>query len=121
MAKNQPKDQSQSEPGARAARKFRLDALRLATLCGVLALLIFSVLILRSIDRIQSALDTRLARIENRLAQVSSKVDTVTARNQAPAQRGPDPNRVYTINTAGSPAIGPAGAPVTIAEFSDFQ
>ena len=28
-----------------------------------------------------------------------------------------DPNRVYAIQTAS----GPAGTPVTIAEFSDFQ
>ena len=53
--------------------------------------------------------------------QVSGKVDTVVARSQPPQQRGPDPNRVYTINTVGSPIKGLVGAPVTIAEFSDFQ
>ena len=38
-----------------------------------------------------------------------------------PPRRGPDPNRVYRIKTAGSPTKGPASAAVTIAEFSDFQ
>jgi protein-disulfide isomerase len=47
-------------------------------------------------------------------------VDQVASRAAAPA-RGPDPNRVYTLKTAGAPFKGPESAPVTIAEFSDFQ
>jgi hypothetical protein len=93
---------------------------RLATLAGVAILLALSFWIWRSIDRMQTGVDSRLSQIESRLAQVSGKVDTVTAQNQPP-RRGPDPNRVYTINTIGSPEKGPAGAPITIAEFSDFQ
>jgi protein-disulfide isomerase len=62
-----------------------------------------------------------LGQIENQLAQVSGKVDRVSARPAQPARRGPDPDRVYQIKTAGSPSKGPSGAPVTIAEFSDFQ
>jgi protein-disulfide isomerase len=33
----------------------------------------------------------------------------------------PDPNKVYAVKTDGSLARGPANAPVTIIEFSDFQ
>lgn len=32
-----------------------------------------------------------------------------------------DPNRVFDIDTTGSPSRGPANAPVTIVEFSDYQ
>jgi hypothetical protein len=39
----------------------------------------------------------------------------------AAARQGPDPNKVYTVKTEGSPFKGPKNAPVTIAEFSDFQ
>jgi protein-disulfide isomerase len=34
---------------------------------------------------------------------------------------GPDPNKRYTLNAAGAPALGPAKARVKIIEFSDFQ
>ena len=68
--------------------------------------------------RIEGNLDGRLAQIENRLAQLSTRVDA--ARAAAP-QRGPDPDCVYTIKADGAPSKGPVGAPVTIAEFSDFQ
>jgi protein-disulfide isomerase len=66
--------------------------------------------------------DKRLADIEGRIAQVAqtaAKLDGMLA--QANQRRGPDPNKAYTVNTAGSPSRGDASAAVTIAEFSDFQ
>ena len=118
MIKDHSRNPAQNEAGPKAARNPRPDGVRLATLAGVVALLVISIWNWRSVSRIQTGLDSRLSQIENRLGQVAGKVDTVEARLQ-PARSGPDPNRVYTINTAGSPAKGPASAPITIAEFSD--
>jgi len=105
-------------PGARSG-----DAIRLATLGGVAALLVVSFSNWRSIDRIQSSLDTRLVQVESRLGEIAAKVEQASNKpaQQAPPQRGPDPNRVYDIKTAGAPSKGPLSASVTIAEFSDFQ
>ena len=76
----------------------------------------------REISRIQTSLDNRLGQINNQIAQVASKVGSGAARPAAqPSRRGPDPQRVYQIKTAGAPAKGAASAPITIAEFSDFQ
>src|SRR5262245_66344834 len=60
------------------------------------------------------------------MAEVDGKIEGVSKQlqgilTQAQARRGPDPNKVYTVNTSGSPVRGVPSAPVTIAEFSDFQ
>jgi protein-disulfide isomerase len=88
-----------------------VDPMSLATLVGVVAVLVISFATWRDVSR----LDGRVSDLEARIDQVGSR---------APAQaqqRGPDPNRVYTVRTDGAPVRGKARAPVTIAEFSDFQ
>jgi protein-disulfide isomerase len=62
--------------------------------------------------------EIRLALNDTRQALVTA----ASARPAAPsAPSGPDPNRRYTVNTAGAPARGPNSAKVKIVEFSDFQ
>ena len=99
------------------------DGVALATLGGVVAMLMVSFANWREIDRIQTSLDGQLSQIDTRVAQLAEKVDNIPsqAAPAQPARRGPDPNRVYQIKTANAPTKGPSTAAVTIAEFSDFQ
>ena len=116
MAKGRGEGQRPGE-GAPPERR-GTDPMALVTLIGVVALLMLAFANWRDVARIDRSLGERLGKLETRLDQVATRLE----RAPAPAaQRGPDPNRVYTIQTAGAPARGPAGAPVTIAEFSDFQ
>jgi type II secretory pathway component PulM len=105
-------------PGEKEPERRGAEPLGLATLAGVVAVLMLSFASWRDVERIDRSLDERLDKLETRLEQVATRMERAPA---AAPQRGPDPNRVYTIQTASAPARGPAGAPVTIAEFSDFQ
>ena len=98
-----------------------LDPVALVTLIGVIALLMitFANIMLtfanmRDFERLDVGLGERLGKLEGQIAQAARPA------NAAPAQ-GLDPSRVYTVKTADAPVRGPAAAPVTIAEFSDFQ
>src|SRR5687768_6535395 len=85
-------------------------------------LAVFSYLQGRQIKDLRAVVGSRLDQVDTRLVQLSTKIDDVGKQAAAAApRRGPDPNRVYTIKTDGSPVKGPVTAPVTIAEFSDFQ
>ena len=77
---------------------------------------------------VQSGLSETSAQLEQIKVGLTETKDSLQAlakaQRQAPQQarrRGPDPDKVYTINTKGAPAKGPGGAKVKIVEFSDFQ
>jgi len=70
--------------------------------------------------RIKDDTARRLFDIDQRLIQLQTQVANAAKARPTP-QQGPDPNKVYTVKTAGSPFKGNAGAPVVIAEFSEYQ
>ena len=87
-----------------------------ATLAGVAVLVLLSYMNWQETREVQRTVEARLTQMDERLVALSNRAPAA-----APAQRGPDPNRVYSVKTDGAPVKGPQGAPVTIAEFSDFQ
>ena len=93
----------------------------LAMLTGLAAVLVFGVMTWSETTKLQKSMVERMSALETRLTQVATKVDTMGSRAAAPAQRGPDPNKVYAVKYDGAPFEGPKSAPITIAEFSDFQ
>jgi protein-disulfide isomerase len=119
MSKRQGTQERSPETGASPPPR-GVDSLGLATLGGVVVLLMISFASWRDVSRIDRDLGERLGRLEAQVTQVAGRLDRLPAQ-AAQAPRGPDPDRVYTVQTAAAPVRGPAGAPVTIAEFSDFQ
>ena len=100
----------------------RSNGLTIATLVGVVVLLVISFSNWREIEGLDQRLGDRFGRLESDIANVSAQVDKVqVAAAPAPARKGLDPNKVYPIKTSGSPIKGGSNAPVIIAEFSDFQ
>lgn len=73
--------------------------------------------------------DRELAEIRDQQRQIlaklnalEEKIDKAGARPAAaPRPSGPDPARAYNLPVGQSPIKGPADAPITIVEFSDYQ
>jgi protein-disulfide isomerase len=61
------------------------------------------------------------AKILAKLGDLEKKVGEAPRPAAAPQRPTIDPNRVYNVPAGNSPFKGPASAPVTFVEFSDFQ
>lgn len=96
------------------------DGTRLMLLVGLAIVLVLTGWSLAEVRGVRKDLADKVAQLDTKIATLQTKVEA-GARAAQPAQRGPDPNKAYTIKTDGAPAHGSPNAPITIAEFSDFQ
>lgn len=62
----------------------------------------------------------RFVDMDTKVIQLQAQVANAAKAKPAP-QQGPDPNKVYTVRTEGSPTKGNPKAPIIIAAFSEFQ
>src|SRR5262245_58221570 len=112
-----PRDNRPSEREPQAPSLIPPGAVRYLTLIGVGVLIFMNAKLL--------GLQGSITQLDQRVSAMSQKVDNYAAKAaqaQPPRQQqGPDPNKVYPIKLQGSPVEGPENAPITIAEFSDFQ
>ena len=89
------------------------------TLMGLAVVIVVSIQNWNETRKLQNAFAERFGAVDNRLTMLGNQIGQGARQAQAP--RGPDPNRVYQVRTDTAPAEGPKAAPITIAEFSDFQ
>jgi len=74
-----------------------------------------------SVDKTSAQLDEIKTGIVETRQALNAAVRVRGATPPSRARRGPDPDKKYTIQTAGRPTKGKAKAKVEIVEFSDFE
>jgi protein-disulfide isomerase len=111
MAKYRTNNAPERDSSTEVSKKTS-ERVRIGILVGVAALIVIAGMNLYETRRQRTELNDRMAQL---VAAINTKPST-----PAPS-RGPDPAKVYTVRTDGSPSLGSKGAPITIVEFSDFQ
>jgi len=113
MAKHRRDNAQQADPASQPSKQSSDGLIRIAILVGLVVLVVITGLNLYETRRQRTELNDRIAQL----------VTAVGTRPAAPTPRppGPDPEKVYTVKTDAAPFKGPVGAPITIAEFSEFQ
>jgi hypothetical protein len=113
MAKRKFDNAPQPESGRQPVKKSYEALIPVAILVGIVALVIIAGMNLYETRRQRTELNERIAQL---VTTAGTKPTPAP-----PRQTGPDPEKVYTVKTDGAPFKGPSGAPITIAEFSEFQ
>jgi hypothetical protein len=96
------------------ASKKTSERVRIGILLGVVVLIVIAGMNLYETRRERTELN-------DRMAQLVTAINTKPATPAPARAAGPDPAKVYTVRTEGSPSLGSKEAPITIVEFSDFQ
>ena len=116
--KNRERRQGETEPapaGSPAAPGGGIAWLPTVLAVCALALCVYLWVDAKSAKKDDSA---KFAEVEGRIVQLAQ---SVAAAQRPPQPQGPDPGKVYPVNLDGAPARGNPGAPIVIAEFSDYQ
>jgi hypothetical protein len=98
-----------------------------AVIVGV-CVVVGSAIVASALNGVTTQLDRTTQRLEEIKTAMADAQKALANVARAPAaaptpqrRRGPDPDKRYDINIAGSPAKGVQTAKVKIVEFSDFQ
>lgn len=113
MSKHRHDSAPQPDPRRQPLKKSSDGLITVAILVGIALLVAITGLNLYETRRQRTELNERMA-------QLVTAINTKPA-SPAPRPTGPDPDKVYIVKTDGAPFMGPSSAPITIAEFSDFQ
>ena len=91
-----------------------------AALAGVGLVLVVNLASWSGQKKEQEAIKARFENLEASVAALTRRVEDTAKAVPRPQRQGPDPDKVYAVKNTG-PSKGRVGAPILIAEFSDFQ